>query len=440
MLAVWSLVMRQKVSMVAAVLAAGLLGSAEAQNVRNEGTGARRSALDAMIYQAAPVDVVLSGSEWVGQQPSAADLNGKVVMVFTFAEWYRPSHTAAMLARRLLDQHADDGLVVIGVHDKEGWDEVAPFAEKRKLAFPIVRDTDGAIRETLKVDQDPDIYVIDRAGNMRYADITTETATEAVETLLGEDQTSAADALTLRERERQRQRAEARRSGAINQNVSLENLPVIPFTKPTPEQYASTNWPKIEKELLEEAQSYEELTPPFAVPDGEWLNGKPNTEGKIIVAYLWHPAEKELVTDLMLKMEDLHKQQGRDIAVMGFMIPHAEDGRRSRDRGGLIADKFLDIPITLDGMKSSLGNRRFTHSLMAIQGSPLPRVGERRTSRDADTFGRIVVVSTDGRVRREALWVEWSKVQQAIDHLLRVDPGVKARREAEERYIRGGGG
>ncbi len=50
MLAVWSLVMRQKVSMVAAVLAAGLLGSAEA-NVRNEGTGAR-SALDAMIYQA----------------------------------------------------------------------------------------------------------------------------------------------------------------------------------------------------------------------------------------------------------------------------------------------------------------------------------------------------------------------------------------------------
>ncbi len=54
-------------------------------------------------------------------------------------------------------------------------------------------------------------------------------------------------------------------------------------------------------------------------------------------------------------------------------------------------------------------------------------MGERRTSRDADTFGRIVVVSTDGRVRREALWVEWSKVQQAIDHLLRVDPRRKKR-------------
>ncbi|MCA9271945.1 MAG: TlpA family protein disulfide reductase [Phycisphaerales bacterium] len=431
--------MRQKCSMVAAVLAAGLLGSVQAQGVRDEGTGSRRSALDAMIYKAAPMDAVLAGTEWVGQQPSAADLNGKVVMVFTFAEWYKPSNTAAMLAKRLLEQHAGDGLVVIGVHDKNGWDEVASFAEKRKLEFPIVRDADGKIRETLMVDQDPDIYVIDRAGNMRYADITTETATEAVETLLAEDSDSAAGALGLRDQARARQRAEERRSGAINQNVTLENLPVIPFTKPSPEAYASVNWPKIEKELLENAQSYDELTPPFAVPDGEWLNGKPNIDGKIIVAYLWHPAEKESMSEMMLKMEDLHKQQGRDIAVMGFMIPHAENGR-SRDRGGLIGDKFLDIPITLDGMKSALGNRRITHSLLATPGSPLPQIGTRRQSRDSDTFGRIVIVSTDGRVRREALWLEWSKVQQAIDHLLRVDPGVKARREAEERYIRGSGG
>ena len=434
--------MRQKCSMVAAVVAAGLLGSVHAQDVRNEGTGSRRAALDAMIYQQAPMDAVLSGSEWIGQQPSAADLSGKVVMVFTFAEWYRPSQSAALLAKRLVDEHGGDGFAVIGVHDKEGWDEVASFAEKRKLAFPIVRDAEGKMRAALKVDQDPDIYVIDRAGNLRYADITTETAAEAVELLMGEDQTSAASALSLREQERARQRAEARRSGAINQNVSLENLPVVPFTAPSPEVYASVNWPKIDEELLEKAQSYEELTPPFAVPEGEWLNGKPNTDGKIIVAYLWHPAAKELMTDLMLKMEDIHKQQGRDIAVMGFMIPHAESGNRSRrGGGGLVADKFLDIPITQQGMKHALGNRRITQSLLASPGSPMPTVGnERRRSNDSDIFGRIIVVSTDGRVRREAMYNEWSKVQQAIDHLLRVDPGVKARREAEDRYIRGNGG
>ena len=47
---------------------------------------------------------------------------------------------------------------------------------------------------------------------------------------------------------------------------------------------------------------------------------------------------------------------------------------------------------------------------------------------------------SDGRVRRSALWTDWGEIQQAIDHLLRVDPGVKARRKAEERYIRGNGG
>ena len=425
--------------MVAAVLAAGLLGSAHAQGVRNEGTGSRRAALDAMIYQQAPVDVVLSGSEWVGDQPSAADLNGKVVMVFTFAEWYRPSHSAAMLAKRLMDQHAGDGLVVIGVHDKEGWDEVASFAEKRKLAFPIVRDEGGKIRETLKVDQDPDIYVIDRAGNMRYADITTETAAEAVEILLGEDQDSASGALGLREQERLRQRAEARRSGAINQNISLENLPVIPFAKPTPEQYEATNWPKIDKYLLEQAQSYDELTPPFAVPDGEWLNGKPNTEGKIIVAYLWHPIHRDHMTDLMLRMEDMYKQQGRDIAVMGFMARSDNWERRGSNEGGLIRDEYLDLPMSMDGLKEALGGKRIEHSLLAVEANPFPAIG-RDQRNDRVNLGEVIVVSSDGRVRRSVSWRQWSKIQQAIDQLLRVDPGVKARREAEERYIRGNGG
>lgn len=431
--------MRQKCSMVAAVFAAGLIGSAQAQDVRNEGTGSRRAALDAMIYEAAPIDAVLSQSEWVGTAPSAAELNGKVVMLVTWAEWYRPSHSAAMLARRLLDQHGDEGLAVIGVHDGEGWGEVAGFAEKRKLGFPIVRDADGSIRKTLHVDQDPDIYVIDRVGNMRYADITTETATQAVEALIAEDQDAAAGARDTLNAERARQRAEARRAGAINQNVSLENLPVIPFTKPSPEAYAAVNWPKIDEELLEEASSYEELTPPLPMPDGEWINGKPNIDGKVVVLYVWHPVDRDVMNDLMLRMEDLHKQQGRDVAVMGIMIP-LENNNRSRNNGGLIVDKTRDVPITKSGMEFALGNRRLTQSLLAVPGIAMPQIGRNRRSNEAIPIGTVYIASTDGRIRRATHWTEWSKVQQAIDHLLRVDPGVKARRQAEEMYIRGGGG
>lgn len=431
--------MRRMTKAMLILSAAGLTAAAHAQDVRNEGAGSRRADLDRMIYQPAPVETILGASTWAGEKPSAADLSGKPVLVFTFAEWYRPSHSAAMLAKRLKEQNPD--LVVIGVHASDGWDEASSFAEKRKLSFPIAKDEGGSIRDALKVDQDPDIYVIDRSGNMRYADITTDTAQAAVEKVVGEDMDQAANARTLIEQERSRERLESRRSGQINQNISLQNLPKIPFTAPTPEQYASTNWPKIDEELLENASSLEELTPPFTVPDGEWMNGKPDTEGKVIVAYIWHPAARHVMNSLMPKMESLHKQQGRDVAVMGFMMPVADERRNNRGGGGLITDEFRDIPITMEGMKRGIGSRQYTHSLMPIGGSPLPDVGDARRSRNnIDMLGRVIVVSSDGRVRRSVEdYREWASVQQAVDHLLRVDPGVRARREAERRYIQNAG-
>lgn len=431
--------MRRMTKAMLILSAAGLTAAAHAQDVRNEGAGSRRADLDRMIYQPAPMETILGASTWAGEKPSAADLSGKPVLVFTFAEWYRPSHSAAMLAKRLKEQNPD--LVVIGVHASDGWDEATSFAEKRKLGFPIAKDEGGSIRDALKVDQDPDIYVIDRSGNMRYADITTDSAQTAVEKVVGEDMEQAASARTLIEQERERLRMESRRSGQINQNISLQNLPNIPFTAPTPEQYASTNWPKIDEELLENASSLEELTPPFAVPDGEWMNGKPDTEGKIIVAYAWHPVGRPIMNELMPRMESLHKQQGRDVAVMGFLAPVVDDRNSGRRGGNLITDEFRDLPITKEGIQEAIGNRRYTHSLLAVPGNPFPPVGNSRSSRNnLDTIGHVIVVSSDGRVRRSVDdYREWASVQQAVDHLLRVDPGVRARREAERRYIQNAG-
>ncbi|GAB5496449.1 MAG: hypothetical protein Phyf2KO_15290 [Phycisphaerales bacterium] len=418
----------------------GLAASASAQDVRNEGAGSRRDALDRMIFKPAPTDDLLAASDWIGDKPTAASLNGKPVLVFTFAEWYRPSHTAAMLGKRLKDQHPD--LVIIGVHDSEGWDEAKAFAEKRKLGFSVALDADGSIRDSFMVDQDPDVYVIDRVGNLRYADITTDSVAAAVEAVASESKEEAENAETNLAQARRSERAAQRRAGGINQSVSLDNLPKIPFTAPTAEQYAATNWPKIDEELLESASSLAELTPPFQVPDGEWVNGKPDVEGKIRVAYVWHPIDRTVMSDLMVQMEDLHKQQSRDIAVMGFLV-NIEDDRRSRNRnGGLIRDEFRDLPITKEGMTRALGRRQLTQPLLAsAQGSPLPSIGSRRGRNNLDINGRVIIVSSDGRVRRSVDdFRNWGDIQQAIDHLLRVDPGVKARRAAEARYIRGNGG
>ncbi|RNC82456.1 MAG: TlpA family protein disulfide reductase [Phycisphaera sp.] len=423
------------------ISALGLAASTSAQDVRNEGAGSRREALDLMIFQPAPTDDLLAASDWIGDKPTSASLNGKPVLVFTFAEWYRPSHTAAMLGKRLKDQHPD--LVIIGIHDSEGWDEAKAFAEKRKLGFSVALDTDGAIRDSFMVDQDPDVFVIDRAGNLRFADITTDSVAAAVEVVASESSEEARNAEANQAEAMRSARAAQRRAGGINQSVSLDNLPKIPFTAPTAEQYAATDWPKIDRELLEEASSIEELTPPFAVPDGEWLNGKPDTDGKIVVAYIWHPISRTVMNDLMVKMEDMHKQQSRDVTVMGFMVPIGDD-RQSRNRdGGLIRDEFRDLSISKSGMSFALGQRQITHSLLASQqGSPLPALGNQRSRRNnQDLNGRVIIVSSDGRVRRAVDDMrDWDLVLQAVDHLIRVDPGVKARRAAEARYIRGNGG
>ena len=422
------------------VSAAGLVGLAQAQDVRNEGAGQRRAALDRMVFQQAPVNVILNAAEWHGEKPSAADLNGKPVLVFTFAEWYRPSLAAARLAKRLQSKHSD--LMVIGVHDADGWDEAVAYADKHELGFPIVRDADSLIRTEFMVDQDPDMYVIDRAGGLRYADIATDSTAKAVEIVAAEDSTSASNAEANLAQQQAMARAEARRSGAINQNASLDNLPKIPFTPPSAEQYAATNWPKIDPELLENASSLEQLTPPFALPDGDWINGKPDTDGKILVAYSWHPLNSDVMNELMPRMEDIHLQQGRDVVVAGFLRPLSDNRRSGRNGGGLIRDEFRDLPISTEGIKEALGDQKFDQHLLASGSAAFPAIGNNRSRRNADSgnVGEVIIVSSDGRVRRFVpYYSDWGEVQQALDHLLRVDPGVKARRKAEERYIRGNG-
>ena len=121
----------------------GLAASASAQDVRNEGAGSRRDALDRMIFKPAPTDDLLAASDWIGDKPTAASLNGKPVLVFTFAEWYRPSHTAAMLGKRLKDQHPE--LVIIGVHDSEG--AIVPTAASWMKLQGVVMEPVGAIAQ-----------------------------------------------------------------------------------------------------------------------------------------------------------------------------------------------------------------------------------------------------------------------------------------------------
>ncbi|MEM8758553.1 MAG: TlpA disulfide reductase family protein [Planctomycetota bacterium] len=410
-----------------------LAPAAAGQTIVNEGSGDRRDALDAMIFQPAPTAELLAASDWIGEKPSAASLSGKPVLVLTWAEWYRQSHAVAMLGQRLADEHASDGLVVIGVHDGEGWEEAKRFASQRRLSYPIVRDEGGAIREAMRVDQDPDIYVIDRAGNLRFADIATDSARAAVSAVVGEALDEAAGV-------RQRLAAEAaerdrasRLPTTISGDVDFSQLPPVGFGRPSDEVYAAAGWPEQPEDNSNRRRRDDSGPRSLSLPGDGWFRGRvPKTEGKVVVVYNWHPSDRDTMDRLMFRMDELQRQRARDVVVVGLMAGVAER-RRSRN-----TDPRDNIPVTTETIERFVGNRQIDQYLVASpSGSPIPPISTRNSRRNEALIGAIAVVSTDGIVRRAAHWTEWDDIRRALDTVLRVDPGIQARRDAEDAFIRG---
>ncbi len=421
--------------LIAALSAAACAG----QGIVNEGAGTRRAALDKMIYEPAPITTILEQEEWIGQAPTLADLSGRPVLVFTWAEWYRPSQNVAMRAKQLAAEI--DDLVVIGVHDVEGWEEAAVFAERRSLGFPIVRDADGSIRKALMVDQDPDVYVFDRAGQVRFADITTESLRAAVDEVAGEDTEAASSIESRLASERAAVERERRMSRGINEGVGFENVLNVPFAPPSAEEYAAVKWPERElspNERRRNSRRNADAGPTaWAAPGEGWFRDRaPNINGRVRVVYTWHPSVRSSLDELMFRMDDVQQRYRRDVVVVGVMGPMNTDDRRRRNEE---PDPLRDLPATTDTIQTYVGNRSLSQYLVAMPGGVNIPVEDTRNRRGGVPIGAVMIVSTDGIVRRAEYASNWEELQRALDTTLRVDPGVKARRAAEDAFIRSGG-
>lgn len=410
-----------------------LSGPAGAQVVR-EGTGERRSALNAMELAPFPGELwsKLSGltGGGGGEAIAAGATTGSVVLICTWSSWYPASLQSLTMGQRLADRYAEQGLVVVGVHHKEGWDEAAKTIEARKTTFLQAHDAEGAFRAGLKVDQDPDFYLIDRAGQLRYADIETGSVEGAVAGLIAETAEAAADVPTTLAKGRELAQAEARKTGQIRGGVQLRELPEVEFTPPTPEQYgaASVVWPKRQVE----ENSFSSGLPPepqvIKLPEEGWYPSKPATSGRATVLYVWTPFIRQSY-DLMPSMDLLQQQKGRDLTVVGVgVLPpnFMQGGALTPELEKLIKDMS---PV---GLRDFMQGRVLSHSLLPDPAGALVTDG---TSGAVQTFPFAVVMSSDNTVR----WKGDPRrpaFKAAVDQVIRYDPGVQARREAEASYLR----
>jgi len=125
-----------------------------------------------------PVEGHLPGFDgatgWLNSSPlSAADLDGKVVLVdfwtYTCINWLR----TLPYVRAWAERYADQGLVVVGVHTPEfpferEVENVRQAVKDMTVAYPVAIDSDYAIWQAFANRFWPAIYIADAEGRIRH--------------------------------------------------------------------------------------------------------------------------------------------------------------------------------------------------------------------------------------------------------------------------------
>ncbi len=401
------------------------------EGIVREGAGARRVTLDAMELKPFPADLWAGVDVWAGGDAlTPADTSGKPVIIISWASWYAPSVRALSAAQRIADQYAADGLIVVGLHSGEGWDEAESTAKAKNITFRLAHDAGDKVRAALHIDQDPDIYVIDRAGQLRFADVDASSLDQAAKMVSKESMDAAAKInQTLAERA-EAARISANRTAAINQKADLTSIPELPFPDPSPDAYANATWPRV---VVENGRQQDQSF--LALPAFGWYPAKePLTKGRAVIVYFWNP-DVPATARLVKEMDLLQRERGRDVAVAGIVVPtdllSGGGGYTTDENAKAIALELLgkrtkeyadsnrlSHPITFDSSGSTLSALRGTYS------------------RESNSF--VALASSDGVVR-------WSgdprspSFKAAVETVLANDPGIKSRRAVEQAWLKARG-
>jgi len=415
---------------VCALLGAVVAGCASAQTtILREGEGSRRTELNSLELQAFPDDLLGKLSDWQnGAALTPADYAGKPVLIFTWSDWYAPAKRSMATARKMSEKYSKDGLIVVGVHNPEGWaDSVKPPAAA-DTAFLLAHDASGDFRKALKVDQDPDFYLIDRAGQLRYADIRNESLEAAVAELVGEKSEDAGTVKGRLANDAKARDAAARRTAALHGGALFTQMPEQEFTVPGPEAYKEVKWPEIPKDPNNPTgfSNSSAAAKIVVLPQSDWFPSKPETKGRMIVLYFWSPIFTETYYSVMPFADQMQTQFGRDAVVIGVM------SQFDNINGVALKDEDKDTQKLLKRMKGIAESRDLKHYIVADPGNVLLSSLQQATGEQFFPFWAIV--SSDNTARwwsATAASSPWGAMQKIIEN----DPGIKARRAAEAGWL-----
>lgn len=417
------------------VVMSGSLAMAQHQadpSIVREGEGLRRGQLDKMELAPFPADAWGLLSDWKhGESPAGAA--GKVVLICTYSDWYPTAKRGFSLAQRLAQSRAKDGLIVVGVHHKDGWDAAA----KGDSSVILAHDAQGKFRERLLVDQDPDFYFIDRSGQLRYADIATEAVEQACDLLLAEKADAAASLKGRLATEASERDLEQRRIDALRDQVDLTAIPELSFPEPSPEAIKNAKWPNLPRDPSAQQDEAKTLEPkPIALPDTNWFPRKPELKGRAVLLYLWHPDLPGSFHGIMHQADLMQRQYGRDLVVVGVLSPLSATVNNKQ-----LSEDQRD-PVKLQKKLEEIAkSRKFDHFLTIDPGNAI--FDALQNQQQVIPWPFFVIVSSDKMSRwwpvvdqSQQFIVTGVDFEAALMQVIKVDPGVQARRAVEAEWIR----
>ncbi len=143
-----------------------------------------RAILNKMQGKPAPP---LTVTNWLNSKPLKLDeLKGKVVVLEFWGTWCATCIGLIPHHNELAKKYADKGLVFIGICHADGSEKMGEVARRYGIQYPIVVDRENATSHSYKRDSSPDFYLIDRKGNLRWADIETDDVEKGIELLINE--------------------------------------------------------------------------------------------------------------------------------------------------------------------------------------------------------------------------------------------------------------